>query len=54
MNRVKMKEIILKASVFSFAAGSIFSAIGIYTGGLDTLVMPDILLNILSYVGVVL
>ncbi|WNY24181.1 hypothetical protein MmiHf6_15100 [Methanimicrococcus hongohii] len=54
MDYAKLKNRLLKVSAFAFVAGGIFSMIGIYTGGLDALVIPESFLNLLTVFGVTL
>lgn len=54
MNKHIAKRKILEYSAFAFVAGSVFSLVGIYTGGLESLVMPEAFLALLSVFGVVL
>ncbi|WNY27910.1 hypothetical protein MmiEs2_00890 [Methanimicrococcus stummii] len=54
MDYEKLRGRLLYASVFSIVAGGVFSAVGIYTGGLEMLFMPEAFLNFLTIFGIIL
>lgn len=54
MNQVKTRNILLIASVFAVGGGFALAVTGVYSGGLETLVIPDAFTTLLGYAGVTL